>query len=161
MAALLFSGFTTLMYDDGVTSGSISIVRELIQRGASSLAAATRARGEDGFIATAIAVLRGAPSLRRAWRAAYSEPASSSDDAAVEEFAAAAQRQAPDTPPVAGRIVYTNAGLAAGGAERQIVNALLGLVRHGHTDVHFIGEHLGKARGLDFFAPALRELGIT
>lgn len=57
-------------------------------------------------------------------------------------------------PSIPGRIVLINNGLSAGGAERQIVCTLNGLAAAGY-DARFVGEHLGRAPGHDFHAPAL------
>lgn len=62
---------------------------------------------------------------------------------------------------VSERIVLVNAGLAAGGAERQVVNTLVGLVSKGFTDVCLLGEYLHRAPGLDFYLPQLMSAGIA
>jgi glycosyltransferase involved in cell wall biosynthesis len=62
--------------------------------------------------------------------------------------------------PVPGRIILVNAGLAAGGAERQVVNTLLGLKARGCDDVALLGEYLSKSAGLDFYLPRLEAAGI-
>ena len=61
------------------------------------------------------------------------------------------------------RVILINAGLAAGGAERQIVNTLIGLRTKDLESVTFLGEYLHRAPGLDFYLPKLRshDLEIT
>lgn len=62
---------------------------------------------------------------------------------------------------VRGRVVLINHGLAAGGAERQIVNTLIGLQASGACEsVTLLGEHIAEAAGLDFFLAALAGRGI-
>jgi glycosyltransferase involved in cell wall biosynthesis len=55
-------------------------------------------------------------------------------------------------------VVLVNNGLSAGGAERQIVNTMLGLKARGVPAV-FIGEYLTTAPGQDFHLDALRAAG--
>src|SRR5207244_4272193 len=49
---------------------------------------------------------------------------------------------APTAAAIPGRVLLVNAGLAAGGAERQVVNTLLGLSRQPLESVAFLGEYL-------------------
>lgn len=56
--------------------------------------------------------------------------------------------------PIANSIVIVNCSMAAGGAERQVVNTLLGLKAKG-CNVHFIGEFIGFRDDLDFHLPTL------
>jgi glycosyltransferase involved in cell wall biosynthesis len=63
-------------------------------------------------------------------------------------------------PCIPGTVVLVNAGLAAGGAERQIVNTLLGLKDRGLENVSMIGEYLLTAPELDFYLPSLQAAGI-
>lgn len=57
---------------------------------------------------------------------------------------------------VPGRVILINAGLAAGGAERQVVNTLIGLQKQAIESVTLLCENLDSARGLDFYLPFLR-----
>ncbi len=59
------------------------------------------------------------------------------------------------------RFVLVNAGLAAGGAERQIVNTLLGLKSKGFEDICLLGEYLHRSPGLDFYLPHLESADIA
>jgi glycosyltransferase involved in cell wall biosynthesis len=63
--------------------------------------------------------------------------------------------------PIPGRIILVNAGLAAGGAERQIANTLIGLKERGYEDILFLGEYLHRTAGLDFHLPLLLRAGIA
>lgn len=63
--------------------------------------------------------------------------------------------------PVPGRVLLVNAGLAAGGAERQIVNTLIGLRNSGKVEsVGLLAEYIEHAPNLDFFLPELESQGI-
>lgn len=62
---------------------------------------------------------------------------------------------------VPNRFVLVNAGLAAGGAERQIVNTLLGLKSRGYEDICLLGEYLHRSPGLDFYLPQLESAGVA
>jgi glycosyltransferase involved in cell wall biosynthesis len=59
------------------------------------------------------------------------------------------------------RFVLVNAGLAAGGAERQIVNTLQGLKSRGFDDICLLGEYLHSSPGLDFYLPQLESAAIA
>ena len=59
------------------------------------------------------------------------------------------------------RVLLVNAGLAAGGAERQIVNTLIGLRDSGACEsVGLLAEYIDHAPHLDFFLHALEAAGI-
>lgn len=59
------------------------------------------------------------------------------------------------------RVLLVNAGLAAGGAERQIVNTLIGLRDAGQCEsVGLLAEYIDYAQHLDFFLPELETAGI-
>lgn len=63
--------------------------------------------------------------------------------------------------PVPGRVVLVNAGLGAGGAERQIVNTLVGLHDKGVCEsVALLAEHIDLAPGLDFYLAKLQSHSI-
>ncbi|HYA66398.1 MAG TPA: glycosyltransferase, partial [Burkholderiaceae bacterium] len=63
--------------------------------------------------------------------------------------------------PIARRVVLVNAGLAAGGAERQIVNTLLGLRNSGFCEsVALLAEYIDHAPQLDFFLHELHDRGV-
>ena len=59
------------------------------------------------------------------------------------------------------RVLLVNAGLAAGGAERQIVNTLIGLRDSGECEsVGLLAEYIDHAPHLDFFLHELEAAGI-
>lgn len=59
------------------------------------------------------------------------------------------------------RVLLVNAGLAAGGAERQIVNTLIGLKASGLCEsVGLLAEYIDHAPNLDFFLHELEAAGI-
>lgn len=59
------------------------------------------------------------------------------------------------------RVLLVNAGLAAGGAERQIVNTLIGLKASGQCEsVALLAEYIDHAPNLDFFLHELEVAGI-
>lgn len=63
--------------------------------------------------------------------------------------------------PIPGRVLLVNAGLAAGGAERQIVNTLIGLRDSGKCEsVALLAEYIDHAPHLDFFLHELEAQGI-
>ena len=63
--------------------------------------------------------------------------------------------------PIPQRVVLVNNGLAAGGAERQIVNTLIGLRDSGQCEsVALLAEYIDHAPHLDFFLPELEDQGI-
>jgi glycosyltransferase involved in cell wall biosynthesis len=126
-----------------------------------------------------VGVARRVPGARTVWRRLF-RPASggptvsrlgrgphSSDSADLNLgffrallVAATAFAERTEHSPVPGRIILVNAGLAAGGAERQVVNTLLGLKSRGHEDVLLLCEYLHKSAGLDFYLPRLEAAGI-
>jgi glycosyltransferase involved in cell wall biosynthesis len=65
--------------------------------------------------------------------------------------------------PVAGRIILVCSSLAPGGAERQVVNTLTGLVRAGWKDVHLLCDYLDplQPQQYDFYLPQAIETGAT
>jgi glycosyltransferase involved in cell wall biosynthesis/SAM-dependent methyltransferase len=63
--------------------------------------------------------------------------------------------------PIPNRVLLVNAGLAAGGAERQIVNTLIGLRDSGRCEsVALLAEYIDHAPRLDFFLHELEDQGI-
>lgn len=74
---------------------------------------------------------------------------------------ALAQQPSEKMVPISGRVVLVNAGLAAGGAERQIVNTLIGLSDSGQCEsVALLAEYIEHAPQLDFFLHELESQGI-
>ncbi|NCW90302.1 MAG: hypothetical protein EBV73_07160, partial [Rhodocyclales bacterium] len=63
--------------------------------------------------------------------------------------------------PIPNRVLLVNAGLAAGGAERQIANTLIGLHGSGQCEsVALLAEYINYAPNLDFFLHELEDQGI-
>jgi len=67
-----------------------------------------------------------------------------------------ASTAAPTLEAVPRRVLLVNAGLAAGGAERQIVNTLNGLSRQSLESVSLLGEYLFESSERAFLLPELR-----
>jgi glycosyltransferase involved in cell wall biosynthesis len=61
----------------------------------------------------------------------------------------------------AGPIVHVNNALAWGGAERQLVNTLIGLRARVTRDVVLLCQKLGEDADYDFYRPALRAMGAN
>lgn len=78
----------------------------------------------------------------------------------LAEVLARAAEDAKGYCPEPGRVILINAGLGAGGAERQVVNTLLGLKQRG-VDVSFVGEYVFGAQELGFFLPVVEGAGIA
>jgi glycosyltransferase involved in cell wall biosynthesis len=102
--------------------------------------------------------------LRRAWHGVMQReapPASESGDdllAFYRTLLVAARAAEPKIDPVPRRVILVNAGLAAGGAERQILNTLVGLADRGLESACLLGEHL-DAPGLDFYRAQFQAAG--
>jgi glycosyltransferase involved in cell wall biosynthesis len=74
---------------------------------------------------------------------------------------AMAQPVAEKISPIPGRVLLVNAGLAAGGAERQIVNTLVGLKHSAACEsAILLAEYIEHAPNLDFFLPEAMRQGI-
>jgi glycosyltransferase involved in cell wall biosynthesis len=72
----------------------------------------------------------------------------------------AAEIGAKVAPTVPRRVLLVNNGLAPGGAERQIVNTLLGLRDQPLESIGFLGEYLGDTPERRFLLPELERAGI-
>jgi len=59
------------------------------------------------------------------------------------------------------RILLVNSSLAWGGAERQIVNTLIGLHERGYKDISLLCEYLGDRPDHDFYLEQLQTRGIA
>jgi glycosyltransferase involved in cell wall biosynthesis len=72
-------------------------------------------------------------------------------------------REAEPIAPVPGRLVMVCGSLQPGGAERQLANAVRGLVRRGIRDITVLCAHLapGQPEVYDFFAPELAAAGVV
>lgn len=123
-----------------------------------------------------VVMTREVPLLRTVWRRAFKRedfssgtsgngrPKSSGLAGEVlykELLNRACQSQDNRSQAVPGRVVLVNAGLAAGGAERQIVNTLIGLHRSRKCEsVSLLAEYIDHAPNLDFFLHELEMAGI-
>ncbi len=58
------------------------------------------------------------------------------------------------------RVILVNGGLAPGGAERQIVNTLIGLKSQPIESVALLCEYLDTVQGLDFYLPLVKSYNI-
>ena len=107
---------------------------------------------------------RSLPPLRWIWRRVIRRPdapvGAAGKSTAYSDFAPLIG-DAPDSGPETGRIVLANAGLALGGAERQLLNTISGLCDRGHKNITFLGEHVYEVPGLDHFVPKLLERNIA
>jgi len=60
------------------------------------------------------------------------------------------------------KIILVNNGLAAGGAEKQIVNTLIGLERSGQfREIGLLCEYIGMSKDLDFFLNDLKDTSVN
>lgn len=110
------------------------------------------------------------PLVRRAWHALLRRQAAVAvstsgfeGEALWEEVVqrAAAAGDVSGIRPVPGRVVLVNAGLAAGGAERQVVNTLIGLQRSGRCEsIALVAEYIRHAQHLEFFLADVERHGI-
>ncbi|MGE0470219.1 MAG: glycosyltransferase [Nitrospira sp.] len=125
----------------------------------------------------AVVLTREVPWLRTLWRRAFKREALSfsrlnnarqnkgalTGEPLYKELLQRARKSAQDRgyKPIPRRVVLVNAGLAAGGAERQIVNTLIGLNRSGQCEsVCLLAEYIDHAPNLDFFLRELEVAGI-
>jgi glycosyltransferase involved in cell wall biosynthesis len=83
------------------------------------------------------------------------------DKSLFSEYLQRALMAAPAEGFIPGRVVLINAGLAAGGAERQIVNTLLGLKEQPLESVSLICEYIFSLSDLGFYLAEVEAAGIT
>jgi glycosyltransferase involved in cell wall biosynthesis len=88
------------------------------------------------------------------------------DEGVYEELLYRAKNQSSQEKinPIPGRVILVNAGLAAGGAERQIVNTLIGLRESKKFErITLLAEHIQQAPQLNFFLHELegREIEVS
>ena len=62
--------------------------------------------------------------------------------------------------PIPERIAVFANSLAGGGAERQMVNTIIGLTRRGFPDIHLLCTHIENRPGHDFYRPLLQQKEI-
>ena len=126
----------------------------------------------DNFVRKCLYRVASVPVIKKAWSRVFKRGASSrgvvggaglSGEALYIELFQRALRL-PDHQkinPIPNRVLLINAGLAAGGAERQIVNTLIGLRNSGRCEsVALLAEYIDFAPQLDFFLHQLEGRGI-
>ncbi len=163
--ALLLRGRWTLIcrFGHGWTRASLAQLIRLLAR--DTFLAWLHQHGEGRFRGRLAAVARRTLPLRRLWyRLSREVPAVATGFSAVDEeplFEEVVQRAAGVSvaDSVAGRIVHVNAGLAAGGAERQLCLTMTGLQAAGMTSQQLIGERL-QAPSMRFMMSELASAGI-
>lgn len=61
---------------------------------------------------------------------------------------------------IPGFVILVNATLASGGAERQVINTLVGLKNQGWSHLLLLCENLNPSMGLDFYLPILKKNNV-
>jgi glycosyltransferase involved in cell wall biosynthesis len=154
----------------------LSMSRFLMWRAGEKLVRMISQHPQSHPLRKAVAITRQVPLLRTLWRRAFKREDFSSamftngrsnqsglaDEALYKELLRrACQSHNTGSQAVPRRIVLVNAGLAAGGAERQIVNTLIGLKGSGQCEsVSLLAEYIDHAPNLDFFLHELEASGI-
>ncbi|MFT3735716.1 MAG: glycosyltransferase [Rhodocyclaceae bacterium] len=154
----------------------LSMYRFLLWRAGDKLIRNISLRSESHPLRKGVAIAKKIPLLRTLWRALFrredlsavsgSKPVDEAGGAqevlytALLQSAQAAAKNA-DYECIRGRVLLVNAGLAAGGAERQIVNTLIGLKASGLCEsVSLLAEYIDHAPNLDFFLHELHAADI-
>lgn len=153
MAALLLSGRTQLICrrDDNCI-GPLSFASLLVTSYRRRLVGRLRNLPARHPAARMLHALRGDAKFDSAPEQQDSEPLDPLVEAALK-FATAVHA-------IPGRVILINDGLASGGAERQIVNTLLGLQNYKGFEASFLGERLGCVPGIDFYKADLEHAKI-
>lgn len=154
----------------------LSMHRFLMWRAGERLVRMINQQPQSHPLRKAVVITRQVSLLRMFWRRAFkredfssSMPANgraNSSGLAGEELykellLRVSQSQSMGYQAVPRRVVLVNAGLAAGGAERQIVNTLIGLKGSGQCEsVSLLAEYIDHAPNLDFFLHELEASGI-
>lgn len=155
----------------------LSMLRFLIWSAGEKLVRTISKQPESHPLRKAVRITKQVPLLRMLWRRIFKrEDLSSdrlskgrqnenglSDDALYKALMQRAQKSAQSIRynAVPGRVLLVNAGLAAGGAERQIVNTLVGLKASEQCEsVGLLAEYIDHAPNLDFFLHELEAAGI-
>ena len=180
---------TRKMATQVVTSGRLSIIckingeyqrlpmhRFLMWRAGEKLIRIISQQPQSHQLRKAVVIARQVPVLRTLWRRAFKREDFSSgmltngrpnnsglagEGLYTELLQRACHSQSMGSQAVPRRVVLVNAGLAAGGAERQIVNTLIGLKGSGQCEsVSLLAEYIDHAPNLDFFLHELEASGI-
>ena len=155
----------------------LSVHRFLLWRTAEKLMHSINLRQENHPLRKIVRIAKQVPMLRTLWRRIFKrEDLSSSmlgnargnnsglaQEALYKELLqrAAEFAQSSGYRAIPRRVLLVNAGLAAGGAERQIVNTLTGLKASGQCEsVGLLAEYIDHAPNLDFFLHELEAAGI-
>lgn len=141
-------------------------IGERLYRGVSSLPS-------DSLLRNALFRLAAVPLVEKIWRRVFKRagletretaPRSGLSEAALYAEVCSRARAQPASDkisPVPGRVLLVNAGLAAGGAERQIVNTLGGLKHSGACEsATLLAEYIDHAPNLDFFLDEATRHGV-
>jgi mannose-1-phosphate guanylyltransferase/mannose-6-phosphate isomerase len=150
----------------------LKLHRFLIWRAGEKLHRHIRQMPHDNLIRKSLYGVASVPLIKAAWSRVFKRGASShgvvggsglSGEALyLELFQRALKQPAHEKfKSIPHRVLLVNAGLAAGGAERQIVNTLIGLRDSGQCEsVALLAEYIDHAPQLDFFLHELEEHGI-
>jgi len=150
----------------------INLHSVLLRRAGEKLNRRIRQLPHDSFARRALYGIASFPLVKRVWTWVFKRGAAqvgvtgssglSGEDLYRELFRRSAELPAHEKiAPIPNRVLLVNAGLAAGGAERQIVNTLIGLHGSGQCEsVALLAEYIDYAPQLDFFLHELEEQGI-
>lgn len=151
--------------------------RFLLWRAGEKLLRSISQRPENHPLRKVVGIIKQVPVLRTLWRRTFKredlssgmhnsgQPSNSglAEDVLYKELLQRARESAQSMgyQAIPRRILLVNAGLAAGGAERQIVNTLIGLKASGQCEsVALLAEYIDHAPNLDFFLHELEVAGI-
>lgn len=151
--------------------------RFLLWRAGEKLVRSISQRPENHPLRKVVGITKQVPVLRALWRRTFKREDLSSgmrnsrqsshgglaEEVLYKELLLRAQQSAKSTgyQAIPRRVLLVNAGLAAGGAERQIVNTLTGLKVSGQCEsVALLAEYIDHAPNLDFFLHELKVAGI-
>lgn len=155
----------------------LPIHRFLLWRTGEKLVRSISQQPENHPLRKIVRITRQNPLLRMLWRRAFKREDLSpkrfgktrdnssglAEETLYKELLLCAHQCAQSTgyQPIPRRVLLVNAGLAAGGAERQIVNTLIGLRDSGECEsVGLLAEYIDHAPHLDFFLHQLEAAGI-
>lgn len=150
----------------------LKLHRFLLWRAGEKLHRHIRQMPHDNLVRKSLYGVASVPLIKAAWSRVFKRGASShgvaggsglSGEALYLELVQRASTQPAHEKikPIPNRVLLVNAGLAAGGAERQIVNSLIGLRDSGRCEsVALLAEYIDHAPHLDFFLHELEDHGI-
>jgi len=153
----------------------LSVHRFLLWRAGEKLMHSINLRPESHPLRKIVRITRRIPIIRMLWRRTFRREGMSSDmlgkvhrdnsglaqEARYKALLQCANKITTGYQAIPRRVLLVNAGLAAGGAERQIVNTLIGLRDSGVCEsVGLLAEYIDHAPHLDFFLYALETADI-